>query len=68
MCLVIVNDVFTDAFALNINPLESDMDFYDAKSLKSAAETRNFEFSNLYEADTLDMAQKIKEKEQGKAL
>ncbi|MFW5805973.1 MAG: BatA domain-containing protein [Bacteroidales bacterium] len=65
---VIVNDVFTDAFALNINPLESDMDFYDAKSLKSAAETRNFEFSNLYEADTLDMAQKIKEKEQGKAL
>ncbi|MEA3446974.1 MAG: BatA domain-containing protein [Bacteroidota bacterium] len=65
---VFVNDEFADAFALNIHPAESAMEFYDKESLKAAAETNNFELSHLYEAETLDMSQQIKEKGQGIAL
>ncbi len=65
---VFINDAFADAFALNIHPAESEMAFYDMESLKAAAKTNNFELSHLYEAETLDMSQNIKEKEHGQAL
>ncbi|MGM0649329.1 MAG: BatA domain-containing protein [Bacteroidota bacterium] len=65
---VFVDDDFSDAFALNIDPAESAMEFYDKDNLKAAADTRNFEFSGMMKAENLDITQKIKEKEEGKAL
>lgn len=65
---VYVNDVFTKGFALNMSPLESEMEFYDSENLKASAEARNFSLKQVYDARDTSLTGSIEESEQGKPL